>query len=287
MKQKRKSLFITVGLAGFMILLSIFVLTTLLAHAAEPSGAIATDVLNQNSDIVDVEAEAVKGLNILVYKQGEEVPADGVTAQYAVAATVEIAQRVFNKPLLGRVFVSLYDSYGPEQGLFWNVSGEVENGMVTVMIACKDGINRDAHYSEGIENWDWFDSWDEKAVEEERLAMEEQMESMPEAYVYTEEELTELYDLKRQGMLEFAAANADLPHGEKAVELVNSLGIGDGASAVSGKIMMEGCHNDNEIYLVEVALDNGKYVVLTMDKKTMELLAYERYENDLAKEMYG
>lgn len=299
-KSGKKGIIITLGIAVIMIALCAVFLNTVLAQAAQPAeNDVQSEPISQTLNTEAVDPAAQENLTIIVDNNGKEPPADGVTAQYAVAVTSEVAQRVYGKELTGRVMVHLGEWGGPNEGLHWNVMAQVADGVMNCTVNTASGVDIQAGYDDGFGDWSWFDNWDAEAIEQERQANEAAQpatgpdgqeltgESIDEADTFTEAELTELYQMKRQGMLDFAAEMKGKPHGEKAVELVNTLGIGDGAKAVSGDIMMQGCYNDHMTYLVEVALDNGKYVIVTLDQDSMEFLAYERYDANMAQAMYG
>lgn len=291
-----KGAFITIGLAIVLIALCTVLLNTMLAHAGEANdNVVHTRHINAELETLSVDTELPDGLNTVIYHNGETLPENGVTAQYAIAVTSEISERVFEKPLAARVFVLLGENYGVGSGLYWNVTAEIEGGSISCSVDAITGVDKTFHYSILDINWEWFDIWNEEQAEQERLIAEQERQefiardenALNTQSQATEEEIRTLMELKRQGMLDFAASKEDLPHGARAVEIVNSTGIGDGATAKAGFIMMEGEHNDNATYLVEVALDNGKYLVLTMDRETMELLAYERYDTTLFEYLYG
>lgn len=296
-KTNGKGFIITIGIAAIMVALVAVLLNTLLAHAATADDSVVHEEpisqLALNKD--NTEDVLQDNLNTIIYLGGHEPVADGVTAQYAIAVTTEIAERVYGKELTGRLFARLCEPYNPGEGLYWDVTAEVDDGIISCYVDAASGIDRTANHSAMAADWSWFDAWNEETAEQERLEAEQIQQEIiqrdqqlqEESPQFSEEELAELLSIKRDSMLEFAASVADKSHSEKAIELVNSLGIGDGATATSAAIMMEGEHNDNVVYIVEVALDNGKYVILKMDQTTMELLAYERSNMDLATLYYG
>lgn len=294
--KKQKGTIISIGVAVVLIALCAVFLNTMLAHAAEAEDDVVhTQSIDSTLDTLSVDIDLPDGLNTVVYLNGRILPDDGVTAQYAIAITSEIAERVFGKPLTGRVFAELPPDFMEDSPLTWNVRAEVDGGIVNCTVDTKTGQDKNFHYSAINIDWTWFDGWAETIADQERADAEEMYKSVRERDSQalasqpqpTDEEILDGINIKRQGMLDFAAQMSEKPHGAKAVEFVNSTGIGDGTTAIVGLIMMEGGHNDIATYLVEVELDNGKYIVLTMDQNSMELLAYERYDTTLAKYLYG
>ncbi len=297
-KTRNRGIAITIGLAALMIALCAVFLNTILANKAQPAEeelqSASMDALQNTAEAVDAGQE---NLNIRVYNAGHEPPAGGVSAQYAIAIMGEISERVYGRPLAGRVFVMLGTVYGGED-LYWSVQSEVADGTVSCFIDALSGMDRQVYYYADTSDWSWFDSWTEAAAEESRKQAEEYMaaflESNPEARNQpTEEEMAANMAAMRQAAKDFSATTTEKPHGAKAVELVNTLGIGDGAKALRGAIVMEGstAAPEGEIpistYGVEVALDDGTYLILTLGQNTMELLGYDRYDEALLDNLDG
>lgn len=301
-KTGSKGVVMTLGIAAMMIALCAILMNTVLAHAAQPAeNEIHTDPIVQTLGTSMAEPAPQEDLNILVYNNGLTPPADGITAQYAVAVTSEIAERVYGKEVSGRVFVALLDNQGYEtdgrpENLFWEVQAEVDGGLVRCNVNAVNGTDDWTNIVETAVDWTWFDTWNEEAAEQERLENEQLTQELIERDEQlfaqqpqpTAEEAAAANEIKRQGMLDFIALMADTPYGEKAVELVNTLGIGDGATAVSGTVVMgDGDSGSCNLYLVEVQLDNGIYVILRLAHESMKLLSYERHDMTLAQILYG
>ncbi len=298
-KHRNRGIAITVSLAALMIALCAVFLNTILAKEAQPAkDGLQSASMATSLGTAEALAAEQENLNIRVYTTGLEPPASGVSAQYAVACMSEISERVLGKPLMGRVFVSLGTVYGGDD-LYWSVSGEVDGGTVSCTIDTVSGADSQVYYFAGTSgDWNWFDSWTEEAAEAEQKQADENYAAMvashPEVLLQpTEEEMEPLWAIKRQAAMDFAATMTDKPHGARAVELVNELGIGDGAKALRGAIVMEGSTGAPEgempvmTYEVEVALDNGTYLVLTLEQNTMELLGYNRYDEPYLDYLYG
>ncbi len=286
-KKQRKNLFITLGTAAVLLLLGGLLLYGFLARSQQAiAGEVHVTSLAQTAQTEELPLPAQDTLTVRVYLQGHPAPTEGVSSQYAVALAQELAQRVFAKPLTGRVFVNYFEEE-PTKASYWSIDAEVEGGSLSCAVDLATGEDTQVNYWEGSVDWGWFDNWDEAAMEQQRLEIESQVASMPQAPSIPEEEKAYLNEVKRQDMLDFVQTVADQPHGAKAVELVNQLGLGEKAKALSGAIMMEGSHGADLIYLVEVTLDNGKYLVLSMDRTTMQLYGYDRYDANMAETYYG
>lgn len=294
--KKYKGVLLTVVTAIVLISLCAVFLNTLLARAAEADvDVLHTEPAGTTLGTSAIENDLDENLDIIVYEGGFALPENAVSAQYAVAVASELSERVWQKPLTGRVFVQLNEMYGAGSGLYWDVNGEMVDGSINCTIDTATGTDVAVRYSDTVFLYDWFDNWNEEVAEQERLEAEEFAREINERDAAlqasqpqpSEGEQRALMDLKRQGMLDFTAEMSGAPHGEKAVEIVNSTGIGDGAQALSGQVVIEGDYDGYAIFGVEVALDNGKYLVLTMGQDTQELWAYERYDTDLADFLYG
>lgn len=294
-KNKNAGIFITLGAAAAMIALCVVLLNALLAHAAAPKeGDVQADPIVQNLEVEDPEAGAEENLDMVVYTQGRQAPQEAVTPQYAAAVTAEIAERVYNKPLKGRVFITLAEPFGAGQGLYWDVIAEAGGGSVSCMVQASTGVERISRFSANADDWAWFDSWDEDAAEAQRTeqaAIEAATSPDQQAEKnggYSEEELARLLEMKKAGMLEFAAKVNSAPYEAKALELVNSLGIGDGANAVAAAVMMgDADPGDCSCYTIEVTLDDGGYVFVELTVDDMAVLGYERSEVSMAEKYYG
>jgi hypothetical protein len=300
-----KNLFITIGIATAMIVLCAVLLNTMLVRAAEPKDdAVYTDTVSSDVDMSATGAYEVGDLTVHVDMRGNELPAGGVTAQYAVAAAAEIAERVYDKPFQGRVNATLDGYvYALHPGLrVWAINAEVDGGVVSVSIEVESGIDRHSgYYSYGSEEeaaWSYFDSWtpeiaaaDLNDVEKQMVEIEKENAELSEAEIVSPEEEAEMNRQERPLILEFAASMADTPYGPKAMELVDELDIGDGAKAVSGDVVQEGSASAGSIiliyYVVDVKLDDGKYVQVTLAVDDMQLLGYQRSDIPYIDAMYG
>ena len=293
MKEKRKSkgILFTLGIAAALIASSAAMLNASLACAAAPdTKQIHTESIPQAFPMAASDGLSAN-LNFIVDTQGNKAPADGVTAQYAVAVTSEIAERVYGKPLKGRVFVTLQTDNRTKRGPYWSLDAEAERGSVLCWVDIETGVDVHSQWIETENDWQWFDEWNAEDADKKRAEIEKEEAALREKSGSSKEDLAALYQAKRKAMLKYAESMAKELHGKKAVELVNTLGIGDGAKALSGAIMMNGAlgFNDNyqNYYLVEVKLDNGTYVFLDLSIDTIQVLGYERSDVDMAQFIYG
>ncbi|WP_101696974.1 hypothetical protein [Clostridium minihomine] len=293
MKEKRKTngILFTLGIAAALIASSAVMLNASLARAAtQDTKQIHIESIPQAFPMAASDTLSAN-LNFIVDMQGNKAPADGVTAQYAVAVTSEIAERVYGKPLKGRVFVTLQTDNRTRRGPYWSLDAETEGGSVLCWVDIETGVDVHSQFIETETDWQWFDEWNAEDADKKRAEIEKEEAALREKSGSSKEDLTALYQAKRKAMLKYAESMAKEPHGKKAVELVNTLGIGDGAKALSGAIMMNGTlgFNDNyqNYYIVEVKLDNGTYVFLDLSVDTMRVLGYERSDVDMAQSIYG
>lgn len=300
--------FIVIGVAAALIAICVAGLGSFLAHA---EGAEADTVHDEALPTADLaltdEVTAPEGLTVKVDTRGIDLPEDAVSAQYAAALAADIAERSFNLAPSGRCAVSLRDSattldedYFGFAGLYWNVELETENGLIRTSIAASTGVDFQSNLVlQGKTDWQWFDTWNSDeggsgryGTEQELVAQyEEIVEKYGEDYgkpLMTEDEIAYVHDMKRAAMMENAESWVDLPHAEKAVELVNDRGIGNGATAVSARTLMSGGSSSiGSIYVVEVTLDDGTYLFVNMGEESLELSGYQRSATDLPTLMYG
>lgn len=300
--------FIVIGVAAALIAICVAGLGSFLAHA---EGAEADTVHDEALPTADLtltdEVTAPEGLTVKVDTRGIDLPEDAVSAQYAAALAADIAERSFNLLPSGRCAVSLRDSattldedYFGFAGLYWNVELETENGLIRTSISASTGVDYQSNLVlRGKTDWQWFDTWNSDeggsgyyGTEQELVAQyEEIVEKYGEDYgkpLMTEDEIAYVHDMKRAAMMENAASWVDLPHAEKAIELVNDRGIGNGATAVSARTLMNGGSSSiGSIYVVEVTLDDGTYLFVNVGEESLELSGYQRSATDLPTLMYG
>lgn len=300
---------LVLGIAAALIALGIAGLGVFLNQVGHVEDGVAhAEALDLNNGALSDEISAPAGLSIKVDTRGLNLPADAVSAQYAVAVASDIAEHVFDQVPTERAYVSLLDgsvnfakNYGLE-GYVWNVQLQTESGVVIVDINASTGIDFHTNLMKSQIDWNWFDAWNEEAAEQERLADEElnrQIQENPEAFGITisepmsDEELHAVHEQKRAGMLEFADSVATYPQGDAAVEYTNALDLGKGALATAGRIMMAGDSMGFSSYVVEVALDDGTYLYANIaqepnpDTSTYDLVGYQRSDTDYATFAYG
>lgn len=303
---KRGESVIVLGVAAALIALGVAGLGTFLAHAEEPEGTVHTEATATESGTLSDEVTAPDGLNVKVDLRGIDLPEDAVSAQYAAALAADVAEHTFALAPSGRCAVSLRDSattldedhYG-FAGLYWDVELETEGGLVRTSIVAATGTDFQSTLAQDRVDWQWFDAWESDAdssgrygtEQELRAAREEAMEQYGPDYgkpLMTDEEIAAVHNTKRSGMMENAESWSDLPHAEKAIELVNERSIGNNATAVSARTLMSGSMSGiGSIYRVEVSLDDGTYLFLDLGKEDLQLAGYQRSTTDLPTLMYG
>ncbi|MEG2746403.1 MAG: hypothetical protein RR934_03970 [Gordonibacter sp.] len=309
-QEKRKGSFATLGIAALFIAICVVSLGSFLANAgAAETGAIYAETTPDNVTIND-EVTAPDGLDVKVDTRGIDLPEGSVSAQYAAATAADIAERVYGKQPTGRVAVSLRDSattmdedYYEFQGLYWTVEAEVEGGSLTISVIADTGVDTMTNLYQGESNWQWFDDWGDGEGCAERFGTEAELVAQHEEIyakygenygksTLTDEERAIAYQPKRDGMLEFAASAASYPHGAAAVDIVNQAGLGNGANATAGRILMRGgsgrdFEHMTQWYVIEVTLDNGTYLYVDIDQGNMGLIGYERHVTDMPTLLYG
>lgn len=286
-EKANKSLLIVIGITIAIISLCAILFGSPLAYAAVHISP-ATNVTKLSA----AETDAIKGLKIIVDNRGITPPTDSISAERAVATAAEIAGRSYGLTFTGRVFVGLYeyDTHG-SNAPYWVVEAQTAAEGFQCTINAATGVDERGLLLPADIDWSWFDSWSQKATDDWRMNFEKSFQKENK----TAEELSaqlrpstpEEIEAKRQELNAFAAAKADLPHSAKAIEFVNSSDFGNGAKAVSAKIIADITYDTNPAYMVEVKLDNGKYIILSLLESPEKCFAYDRIDADFAQTYPG
>lgn len=304
---KRGESALVLGVAAALIAICVVALGSFLtnASAAETEG-VGSAPMEAGMPVND-EVQAPEGFTVKVDTRGIDLPEGSVSAQYAVAATAEIAERAYAQKPTGRALAVLYNSettmsasYDIIHGLFWNVLVETEGGSVSADIVAADGNDFSSDLSPfSADGWaKEFDAWDDQNVDgksnfgTEAELIESRKEHPEPEPLMDDSQQNEARQRKIDAMMEFASGLADEPHGAKAVEIVNERNLGNGASAVSGRILTSGGGGPIDqmplsTYLIEVALDDGSYLFVQLGKDDMALYDCERSPVDLPTRWYG
>lgn len=290
-KENHRGTFKMLAIAAGMILLCAVLTTILLAYTARPANSAPKAAPIPLTVTASVEDELPQNINIIVYAENYELSSSAVTPQYAAAITAELAQRVYEKPLKGRVFVTLTQPYAHDDTLFWDVLAEVEGGSLFCNVSTDLGLEESSRYYKSDLDWGWFDGWDAEAYNAERAKAEKATAAAPPAdpnRVASEPERQAEKDYKRTAMLEFSASMADTPYASKAVELANTLALGNGAQATTGAVVMSDADPSTaSYYIVEVQLDDGRYLFIEITRDEMLLQGYKRSDVTMAEALYG
>ena len=278
-KNIKWSFLIIIGIGAIWVVLFALGFNLFLVHSGSSMyGSVETVALSED----DSFDSSFDNLDVIVYLNGNEEPVGGVSAQFSIAVINDIAKRVFNKDLVGRVFVSLDDHYGESGGYVWNVTGEVDGGLISGTIDAINGVDLRCSYfpSSGDHSWDWFDNWSFEKAEKQRIYDESNFSSSIELSSEEDENMAQIKEAKKAVMLKYSEDMASSLYDDKGLELVNILGIGNGVSA---SVMMDGAIADGNgsmisVYIVEVLLDDGSFVVveLGVGGDDMSLLGYTR-----------
>lgn len=302
-KTRMRSTLITLGVAACLVILGTAALGTFIAQAEQAGAGASGSAPVDWEGAVSSEVGAPEGLTVKVDDRGIELLEDDVSAQYAVAVAAELAKRVYGQTPTNRAQAVLYNSrttylqdVDQIDGLYWNVLLETENGTVSAVVAASTGIDCRSDYS-AFQAEDWkaaFDNWNGSpggdgayfGTEAELVAQQEEVRARyGDDYgksSLSEAELARMRADKAALVLQFAAEHEQDPHPERAVELANEYGLGNGATAVSGRTVTKGAggaFDDNppeETYLVDVELDDGAHLFVCIGKDSQSLYGYER-----------
>ena len=296
---------VVLGAAAALVALCAMGLGTFLTSAEAVEGAAPGSAPIEEAAISD-EAQAPAGLDVKVDTRGIELPEGSVSAQYAVAAAADIAERAYGQAVTGRAQAVLYNSettfardYDIISGLYWIATVETEDGLVDATIVAATGVDYDSSFGPfPHEGWARdFDSWDGDTGNGGLYGTEEELVASRKEYpepepLMDDEQIADVYAMKREGMMEWAESVAGEPHVERAMEIVNERGLGNGASATSGRILMSGGGGPLEAeplsyYVVEVALDDGTYLFADIGVEDLALYGWERSPVDMPTRLYG
>lgn len=302
---KRGESILVLGIASALIAICAVALGTFLTSAEAAEGISSGSAPVEEASIGD-DVQAPAGLDVKVDTRGIELPEGSVSAQYAVAAAADIAERAYGQEPTGRAQAVLYNSettfasdYDVINGLYWETTVETDNGLVSATIVAATGVDFRSDFDAfPHEGWSMgFDAWngDEGAnglygTEEELVASRAEYPE-PER-IMNDEQVAEVHAMKREGMMGFAESVADEPHAARAVEIANEHELGNGASATSGRILMSGGGGPVDAdplhtYIVEVALDDGTYLFVHIGVEDLALYGWERSPVDMPTRLYG
>ncbi|HIW77370.1 MULTISPECIES: hypothetical protein [Gordonibacter] len=310
-KARASGTLITIGIAACLVTVGSAGLGSYIALAGEDgAGVVESASVQSASAAVTDEVQAPEGLTVKVDDRGIALPEGNVSAQYAVAAAAEVAERAYDHPATGRAQAVLRNSEtttAPEadyiHGLFWDVLLEVDGGSVSATIVADGGAVASSNFDPYEGSWQAFDDWNDETgegpnfgTEAELIAFRKEVhEKYGEDYgkpLMSEEEIAKFREMKRNAAIEFAAGFANEPHAARAVELVNERNLGNGATAVSATIVTTGGSGpvDEEIqtkYYIDVTLDNGTHLFVQLGQDDQALYGYETCPTDWLTSMYG
>lgn len=306
---KRGESAVVLGMAAVLITLCVLGLGAFLARANAVETGVVEDEHMEISSVSD-EVQAPEGFTVKVDTRGIELPEGNVSAQYAVAVTAEIAERVYQQEPTGRAIAVLYNSethimeeYDTIHGLHWSVQLQTITGKISATIVAASGVDISLHYSPFPEDWAFFDEWDDKVAgssmygtEQDFLAGQAEMvaqygENRGRPFV-SEEEQAEANARKRAIMEDSSAENAGLPHLDQALQLVNEYDLGNGAVAISAKYAAASGGGPvgglpDSYYIVDVTLDDGAHLYVGVGEQDLQLRSYERNNLDFLTFHYG
>ncbi len=174
--KKLGSFFLTVGLAVVLIVtgtISANAILSLSIYSGE--GVIKTGAIDQVQpfETNPIGADTSNSLRIVVNDEGEVIPVDAVTPQYATAAALEACEREFGKSFTDRVLVGPIISSDFTR---WYVSAEIEGGIFFCAIDMMTGKALDSSlvFEEGDSALSWFDIWDKDATRNGLLGVEQE-----------------------------------------------------------------------------------------------------------------
>lgn len=311
-KARASGTLITISIAACLVTVGSAGLGSFIALAGEDgAGVVESASVQSASAAVTDEVKAPEGLTVKVDDRGITLPEGNVSAQYAVAAAAEVAERAYDRPATGRARAVLRNSEtttAPEadyiHGLYWDVLLEVDGGSVSATIAADGGAVARSDFSPFAGDWaQSFDAWNDETGEGANFGTEaeliahqkEVIEKYGEDYgkpLMNEADIAKAREMKRNGALEYAAELANEPHAARAVEVVNERDLGNGATAVSGTIFTTGGGGPIDqtplsTYIIDVALSNGTHLFVQLGQEDQVLYSFETCPTDWLTSMYG
>lgn len=279
-----KEAFTTLGLAALLITIAIFVLGGILQFTeGKDQGIIHTQAFADNDTTATVPA--LSDLTTTIATHGYELDENGVSAQYAVAEISAVSQQMWSKPLQGRVLCELEDGnwLGKRwaiDGLFWQITAEVEDGIIGAMVDAQSGEVLSSMFQATSFDVDWFDNWD---VEAGNQPYSENMQSIVLNHdVYIPDDFEFINSDADMEDLAQRMENSDyLP---RALEIAEVILSDSQIKPVSAKVVMAGTAVESfeMFYTVEVTLSDGTYLGIDLTRKDLQLRSFHKLTHNYA-----
>lgn len=269
-KNRNLNILATISISIILIGFFIAVINIGLNNVALPKDNVvhAEDI---NNNKLQTDLSKVK---IIVSVNEDGVPLDYLNYQTAIAVATEVSERFFNKNLIGRIQVNLINGENP----YWSVTAEGENSIISVDVDAKTGSDLRAGYDSTEDSyWDYFDI---KYKPESSSDVMLDTHDIPTGYMDIKYEnpegMEELHELKKQAVIDYGNSTKNSPLIARSINLVNDLDIGNGAKAISAKLLMEGTHGGIDdkgnfyhipSHLVEVTMDDGTFLILSIGEE--------------------
>ncbi len=170
---------------------------------------------------------------------------------------------------------------------FWSISAEVEDHVFSCSVDAITGQDSEATLFNQPFSTDTFDNWNEEEAEARRIAFEKEAQEGYQGEEIPEDIAKELMAQKLAALEEFAADMAGSPYEGKAIEIVNDGDIGGKARATSARVFAEGGSSDeagytlDSWYVLDVALDDGTYLEVTLNRGDSSLFSYRRKDGPI------